>query len=173
MGNSKSNELTLSQALVEDGLVSTGAKDTAKPKLTKLHWGIIITSFLVAVAIGIAYGIVIPEIEQRVEDANKVCSSSDPGADLYKDPSTQDFSLYFFNITNPAQVLQGAQHEVHELGAYGFSFKNHRYSIDYNEHDHTVSVDDWYLICPFVTTYFRICSNHLNLCWYIKGRNNL
>ena len=144
MGNSKSSDQNLNQGLVDGAEFSDVTGSTEKRRsLSKHQWVLVVSLGLFALAFGIAYGVIIPELEDRVEDANRVCSSNDPGADMFKDPAKQSFSLYFYNITNPSQVLQGKQHELHELGAFGYSFTNHRYNIVYNDDDHTVSVDDW------------------------------
>lgn len=143
MGNSKSSDQNLNQSLVDVTTASTSEPTATKRSLSRYQWVLVVSLALIALGFGIAYGVIIPELEDRVEDANRVCSSDDPGADMFKDPAKQQFRLYFYNITNPVEVLQGEQHKLHELGSFGYSFTNHRYNIVYNDDDNTVSVDDW------------------------------
>lgn len=75
------------------------------------------------IALGIFYAMLIYEIESTVEDASNVCSSSDAGADRYSDPSSQNVNNYFYNITNPRDIIDGGQAELHEIGPYVFEFE--------------------------------------------------
>ena len=142
MQSGSDNDLII--GLVEAGGPSSDPSPSKKKNpLSKLQWALIITLVLGSIAVGVAYGVIVTQIEKRVKDANEVCSSDDPGADLYDDPASQEFRLFFYNISNPMAVVAGEQAELHELGSYYYTFQNHRYNVQYHDSDDTVSSRDW------------------------------
>jgi hypothetical protein len=112
-------------SLLEEGNVS---KDSSSPLqllklVTKWQRISIAAICLFNIALGITYAVLIHEIETQVEDASNICSSSDEGADRYEDPSSQYVNNYFYNITNPLDIINGGQAELHEIGPYVFDFQ--------------------------------------------------
>jgi hypothetical protein len=69
MGNSKLDDLNV--GLVEAGASSSAdAEEPPKKvlgKFSRLQWGLMISLAVATLAVGIAYGIVVPEIEDRVK----------------------------------------------------------------------------------------------------------
>lgn len=118
-------------------------------KISKKQWGCIIIIVLMNVAIAIAYGLIITEIDTRIADASHVCSSSDPGAENYKHPSSQEVNNYFYNITNPLEIVNGSQAILHEIGPFAFKFKNHRGNVNYDQKENTVTSNGWCVLNSF------------------------
>lgn len=101
---------------VEESLLEQDNK--SKRKLSKSQWGCVALLTLIVVGISIAYGLIIKELKQGVIDASKVCKASDPGNDRYKHPSSQEVNNYFYNVTNPGDIINGGQAILHEIGPY-------------------------------------------------------
>jgi hypothetical protein len=119
--------------------------DNKERKLSKGQWGCIVFIVLINIAIAISYGLVITEIDTRIVDASKVCSSSDPGADNFKHPSSQEVNNYFYNIMNPLDIVNGSQAILHEIGPFAYKFKNHRGNVKYDQKENTVTSNDWFV----------------------------
>ena len=121
------------------------SNESKERKISKIQWGCIGFVILLNIGVALSYGLVITEINKGVIDASKICSASDPGAHRYRNPSSQEVNNYFYNITNPMEIIDGGQAILHEIGPFAYKFKNHRGNVKYDSKEDTVSSDDWYV----------------------------
>lgn len=120
------------------------ADESPPKKLSRWHWAGILATVAVNIAIIVAYAVVMETIDQALQDANQICDKNSPLADTVTHPDPQLTQNFFFNVTNPIDVVNGATAILHEIGPFTYRTKNQRGNVQYDKKEDTVSVEEWF-----------------------------
>lgn len=113
-------------------------------KIRKYQWCAMICIVLGCVTYALTFFFVIRRLHYLIKTADQTCQTSDRGADAYANPASQELYTYFYNVTNPFEVVDGQQAKLYELGPYGITVTSKRGNVVYNDIDDTVSSYLWY-----------------------------
>ena len=108
--------------------------------LTKTGFACWVVSLGLVLTVGIVLVAIKDVAFDAVIDDNFVLT---PNSQLYENwrilPTPIITSIYFFNVTNPKEVLNGAKPKLVEVGPYVFQQMHEKVKMVWNDHNHTVT----------------------------------
>lgn len=72
-------------------------------------------------------------LDTTLSEATEICDSNADGINILENVPSQLVDTWVYNISNPADYLQGGNAEVHELGVYAFEFQPTLENIEVND----------------------------------------
>jgi hypothetical protein len=93
-------------------------------------WVLVIIPLLVSAIIFIVFKF---RVDAAVDDAAELCDKDWVNYDYFTNPPTQTMTTYVFNISNPAEYLDGGEAQLHEKGPYQFDLDINREEVVFHD----------------------------------------
>lgn len=106
------------------------------------HWilvGPIVGIVLIASGFILGYVVFPPIVTQKIIESVELVKDTEQYERWKDTPQALDFKVYIFNVTNPAEIQQGGQPRVEEIGPYIYTQQRRKYNIRFSRDNEQVS----------------------------------